>query len=804
MISHKAKENVLPYIRAQHTMYFDPMAPYEPYKVSDVYVYPLFDEVFLPYTEATITPVSDYQKEVLQAAIRFDTPIVLVPEKEYASIMPDQIMASKFKGCFGVFAWPVISNGNEENFEVVAQMGFQCEITSSRWKGSLASATVVEKTPMLIRRDDREEEIENLLEDRFAQILQFLSPDSRKMVSQRLERNAHGSQNRFNFMILNSPLEFEDQLELLYTFNLSEQRLKFMKMLSKSQSKLMIREELNRQTLEGISQRQKEEFLRAQIKTLEGELSMDSNETEESELRKRADAKEWSEETKQDFDKELRKLLRYAPNSPEYAMQYSYLDTFLNLPWQHYDNSRFELEDVERVLNRDHFALDKVKERIIEQMAVLKLRNDLKAPILCLVGPPGVGKTSLGKSVAEALGRKYVRVALGGVHDEAEIRGHRKTYLGSMPGRIISALEKCGTSDPVMVLDEIDKLGADYKGDPSTALLEVLDPEQNNRFHDNYIDHDYDLSKVLFIATANSLDPISGPLLDRMEIINIDGYVEQEKLQIAIRHLVPRNLERHGFAKDEIRFEEDAIREIINLYTRESGVRQLEKRIAQVLRKQARLKAGGKPVNTVITAADMREMLGPQAVFPDLYESNDIPGVVTGLAWTQAGGEILFIESSVAEAKESKLVLTGNLGNVMKESAAIALQYARAHADKYGLTHDDFDNKLLHIHVPEGAIPKDGPSAGITMLTSIMSAFTERKVRLKTAMTGELTLRGKVLPVGGIKEKILAAKRAGITDIALSEQNRKDVEDIPSGYLEGLSFHYFSTAAEVLDFALLP
>ncbi len=551
-----------------------------------------------------------------------------------------------------------------------------------------------------------------------------------------------------------------------------------------------------------MGQRQREEFLRTQMQQIKNELG-DSEEAELDELRQRAEYKEWNEETRERFEKELKKLQRFNPTSADYAIQYAYIDTYLDLPWEHCDNSDFTLDKVEEVLERDHYGLEKVKERIVEQMAVLKLRHDTKAPILCLYGPPGVGKTSLGKSVAEALGRKYVRVALGGLHDEAEIRGHRRTYLGSMPGRIINALEKCGTSDPVMVLDEIDKIGADYKGDPSQALLEVLDPEQNCKFHDNYIDQDYDLSKVLFIATANTLSTISSPLLDRMELIEIGGYIEAEKIEIAKRHLIPKSLVEHGFAEDEMTFSDDALMEIITEYTRESGVRRFEKKINEIMRKQARLKASGKEFPKTVDAELVKKYLGKAEAFNDVYENNDIPGIVTGLAWTQAGGEILFIESSVAPGKEGKLTLTGNLGDVMKESAMLALQYIKANHERLGIPEKALEFGTVHVHVPEGAVPKDGPSAGVTIVTSLASTFTGRKVRSHLAMTGEITLRGKVLPVGGIKEKILAAKRAGIKTVMLCEKNRRDIEEIKPEYIDGLDFHFVGSVEEVLDFALL-
>ena len=475
-----------------------------------------------------------------------------------------------------------------------------------------------------------------------------------------------------------------------------------------------------------------------------------------------------------------------------------------DLPWGEYTTDNFNLKNAQRQLDKDHYGLEKVKERIIEHLAVLKLRGDMKAPIICLYGPPGVGKTSLGKSIAAALNRKYVRVSLGGLHDEAEIRGHRRTYIGAMPGRIIQGLQKAGASNPVFVLDEIDKIGNDFKGDPASALLEVLDPEQNNAFHDNYLDIDYDLSKVLFIATANNLNTISRPLLDRMELIEVSGYILEEKIEIGRRHLVPKQLEEHGLSKDDLDIPKKTMAAIIDSYTRESGVRELDKKIAKIMRKVARKKAEGQTWEHELQVDSLLEYLGMKEYTRDRYEGNDYAGVVTGLAWTAVGGEILYIESSLSRSKGEKLTLTGNLGDVMKESAIIALQYVKAHADELGIDNQVFDHWNLHIHVPEGAIPKDGPSAGITMVTSIASSFTQRKVRAHLAMTGEITLRGRVLPVGGIKEKILAAKRAGIKEIILCDENRKDIEDIKASYLKGLQFHYVHDIREVLDIALLP
>jgi ATP-dependent Lon protease len=473
------------------------------------------------------------------------------------------------------------------------------------------------------------------------------------------------------------------------------------------------------------------------------------------------------------------------------------------LPWNVYSKDNFNLKKVEAKLNHDHYGLEKVKDRILEHLAVLKQRGDMKAPIICLYGPPGVGKTSLGKSIAEALNRKYVRVSLGGLHDEAEIRGHRRTYIGAMSGRIIEGLTKAGSSNPVFVLDEIDKLGQDFKGDPSSALLEVLDPEQNSHFHDNFIDIDYDLSKVLFIATANSLSELSQPLLDRMELIEISGYIEEEKIEIAKRHLIPKQLIENGYKAKEIDFPKPTIAKIIESYTRESGVRELEKKIAKVLRRVARMKMSAEPYPTSIAVDDLKKLLGTEDYSSDRYEGNEFAGVVTGLAWTAVGGEILFVESSLSKGKGEKLTLTGNLGDVMKESAIIALQYLKSHSDQFGINYELFDKYNVHIHVPEGAIPKDGPSAGITMVTSLASSFTQRKVRDHLAMTGEITLRGKVLPVGGIKEKILAAKRAGITDIIICHENKKDIDEIKDTYLKGLTFHYVKTVKDVIDFALL-
>lgn len=611
------------------------------------------------------------------------------------------------------------------------------------------------------------------------------------------------AERRINFLCMQVPILCDERQTLLETSSVKKRLLSLVSMLHKELQYLEIRNELRMRTQNDVNEQQRQHFLEQQMRVIQDELSMGGGDDDFTILSQRAVEKQWPAEMQERFDKELVRLQRYNPQSPEYAIQYSYIDNLLNLPWQNYADVDFTLDEVEAVLDRDHYGLRDVKDRIVEQMAVLKQRGDVKAGILCLYGPPGVGKTSLGKSIADATGREYIRVSFGGLHDEAEIRGHRKTYLGAMPGRIITGLQKCKTGNPVFVLDEIDKIGADHKGDPAMALLEVLDPEQNEHFHDNYIDVDYDLSKILFIATANTLSTISHPLLDRMELIEISGYITEEKVAIAREHLLPKKLADAGLKPSDIAFTDEAFERIISEYTRESGVRQLEKKIAKVLRKLVRLKVSRKEYPTLVEADMIPQYLGKREVFADMYENNDVPGVVTGLAWTAAGGEILFIETSLSKGKGEKLTLTGNLGDVMKESATIALQYLRAHAEEIGIDPEKFTTNDIHIHVPEGAIPKDGPSAGVTMATSLASAFLGCRVKERLAMTGEITLRGKVLPVGGIKEKILAAKRAGITDIVLCEMNRKDIEAIDEMYLKGLTFHYVDTIRQVLDIALL-
>ena len=618
-------------------------------------------------------------------------------------------------------------------------------------------------------------------------------------------KNISNSVMMLNFVCTNMPFNNKEKQTMLETETVKERLFMTMKLLNREINLQNLKAEIRNKTREDIDEQQRNYFLQQQIKNMQAEMG-NGESSEKFELLQKARHKNWPFEVDKTFRKECDKLDNINPQSPDFNVQLTYLQTLINLPWEEYTEDDLNLKRAQRILNKDHYGMEKVKERILEYMAVLSLRGDLKSPILCLYGPPGVGKTSLGKSIAAAMKRKYVRVSLGGLHDEAEIRGHRRTYIGAMPGRIIKSIQKAGSSNPVFILDEIDKVTQNtHNGDPASALLEVLDPEQNNAFHDNYLDVDYDLSKVLFIATANNLSTIPRPLLDRMEIIDVSGYITEEKIEIAKRHLIPRELENTGLNAPTIKpaFNKAAIEMIIERYTRESGVRQLEKQINKALRKIAfNLQIeDGKDYNK-ITPSELEDLLGKPPFYRDIYQGNDYAGVVTGLAWTSVGGEILFIETSLSKGKGSKLTLTGNLGDVMKESAILALEYVKAHAETLSIDYRIFDNWNIHIHVPEGATPKDGPSAGITIATSIASALTQRKVRKNTAMTGEITLRGKVLPVGGIKEKILAAKRAGITDIVMCRENEKDILEIPDMYLKGITFHYVENVQDVWDFAL--
>lgn len=605
-----------------------------------------------------------------------------------------------------------------------------------------------------------------------------------------------------NFACSNIEINITEKQKLLEFDELKNRGMFLLEILIRELQILELKIDIQSKVKTDIDQQQREYLLQQQMKTIQNELGGNPIEQEVEDMKKAASNKKWSKEVAERFTKELDKLKRLNPASGEYSVQYNYLQTLIELPWNEFTTDNFDLIRAQKILDRDHFGLDKVKERILEHLAVLKLKGDLKSPILCLVGPPGVGKTSLGKSVATALGRKYVRMSLGGLHDEAEIRGHRKTYIGAMPGRIIQNIQKSGASNPVFILDELDKVSNSYHGDPSSALLEVLDPEQNMAFHDNFLEIDYDLSKVMFIATANTLASISSPLLDRMEIIDVSGYIVEEKIEIAKQHLIPKIAENHGVEMKQATLSKKIISYIIEHYTRESGVRELNKVLARIYRKLALKIATNSTFKKNIGEDELKEYLGAERFNRDKWLNNKFAGVVTGLAWTAVGGEILFVETSLSKGKGS-LTLTGNLGEVMKESAILALEYLKAHASILDLNSSVFENWNIHVHVPEGAIPKDGPSAGITMITSLASAFTQRKVKEKLAMTGEITLRGKVLPVGGIKEKILAAKRAGIQEIILSEDNRKDVDEIKSIYTEGLTFNYISEISEVIKLALL-
>ena len=609
-----------------------------------------------------------------------------------------------------------------------------------------------------------------------------------------------------NFMCCAMPFNVEDKIEMLSKSDLNDRLVIALRSLHKEMKLLRLQNEISQKTHYDLDEQQKEYFLKQQIKNIRQELGDEEGSPERKEIMEKAKTKQWNEATQKVFKKEMAKLDTIHPQSPDYPIQVGYLQTLVDLPWNECTKDDLSIPRAKRILNQDHYGMEKVKERILEFLAVRALKGGQKSPILCLYGPPGVGKTSLGKSIAAAMKRKYVRMSLGGLHDESEIRGHRRTYIGAMPGRIIKNIQKAGSSNPVFILDEIDKVAQDnFHGDPSSALLEVLDPEQNNAFHDNYLDVDYDLSKVLFIATANELSNIPRPLLDRMELIEVGGYITEEKIEIAKRHLVPKEIENTGLEEQDpkISFNKAALENIIEHYTRETGVRQLKKQINKCLRKVAyEFASTGKIEHPTIGAAEIKGLLGTPPFNRDIYQGNDYAGVVTGLAWTSVGGEILYIETSLSKGKAGKLTLTGNLGNVMKESAVIALEYVKAHVDLLGVDYRIFDNWNIHIHVPEGATPKDGPSAGITIATSIASAITQRKVRKNIAMTGEITLRGKVLPVGGIKEKILAAKRAGITDIVMCKDNRKNIEEIPEKYLKGVEFHYVENVADVWQIAL--
>ncbi len=787
-----------------HAIVEIPTEPVKPMKgvidfEKEVLVMPLRNMVMFP---VVVLPISIGRKSTLQMIRHAQKKDMLVAVFTQTD---DEIEEPKFNDLYhtGVMARVVkIFELNDDSVTVVMQsVGVKVELlkltkTTPFLKGMVApleEKMKVEKTP----------EFQALYESfrdatlHFVNTSEDLPPDSAFAV-----RAINAPEVIVSFVASHFPFPIVEKIELLCMATLKEKLYKLISILNREQQLTDIKLRINKQTHEDLNKQQREYFLHQQMKNIQNELG-GSEESEYLELKKKAATKKWPAAANEQFMKELEKLQRFNSQNPDYALQVNYLQTMLNLPWDVYTDDNHDIRYAERVLDADHYGLEKVKERILEYLAVLRQKGDLKAPIICLYGPPGVGKTSLGKSVAKALKRKYVRMSLGGVHDEAEIRGHRRTYIGAMPGRIISSMLKAGSGNPVIILDEIDKLASDGRGDPASAMLEVLDPEQNGAFHDNYLDMDYDLSKVMFIATANNLSTIPMALLDRMEIIEVSGYITEEKLEIAKRHLIPKELENNGFEKPMVKFNKNSIELVIEDYTRESGVRELEKKINKIIRQIALANARADEVaSVVVTPERVRKYLGVAEYTRDKYQGNEYAGVVTGLAWTAVGGEILFVETSLSKGKGEKLTLTGNLGDVMKESAMLALEYLKAHPQLLGLADDVFDHYNIHIHVPEGAIPKDGPSAGVTMVTSLASAFTRKKVRPYLAMTGEITLRGKVLPVGGIREKILAAKRSGIKEIILCMENKKNIDEIPAKYLTGITFHYVDDIKEVLDLSL--
>ena len=690
----------------------------------------------------------------------------------------------------------------DNNFSIIVQAKKRFEWLEITQTEPFMKATYKLRETVEATKGDKEfKAILDSIRESMLQMLQMLGEPPKELMQ---TIKSEGFSNMLvSYCGTNLPIESREKQDLLNIDNEKDLAYRLLMILNRESQMLEMKMNIQMKTREDLSQQQKEFFLQQQIKTIQEELGGSTQQIEINEFRKKGKSKKWSAEVAETFEKEIQKLERLNPQSPDYSVQYGYIQTILELPWNEYTKDNFNLKNAQKILDRDHFGMDKVKERIIEHLAVLKLKGDLKSPIICLYGPPGVGKTSLGKSIAEALNRKYIRISLGGLHDEAEIRGHRRTYIGAIPGRIIQNIQKAGSSNPVFVLDEVDKIGNDFRGDPSSALLEVLDPEQNYAFHDNYLSIDYDLSKVLFVATANNLNTIPQPLLDRMELINVGGYITEEKIEIAYRHLVRKELANHGIEKGSFIIPKPTLQKIVENYTRESGVRELNKKIAKIMRKVARKIATDEQYPKSLKVGDLHEYLGIEEFNRDKYQGNDYAGVVTGLAWTAVGGEILFVESSLSRGKGSKLTLTGNLGDVMKESAMLAMEYIHSHAEELDINPEIFEHYNTHIHVPEGAIPKDGPSAGITMVTSLSSLYTQRKVRPNLAMTGEITLSGKVLPVGVIREKILAAKRAGISDIILCNENKKDIEEIKEDYLKGLTFHYVSDVKEVIEFALL-
>ena len=776
-------------------------------------VLPIRNNVVYPGVMMPIAISKKSSLKLLKAANQDDRPLILLTQKNNDAKEPtEQDLFS-----VGVIARvlqiiPVPEMGKDTQMAIFEGLNRVQAVDMMEESGVLLAHAIEMAEQMPLKSDKEFKATVDTIKETVQKLLSEGDGNSNSLQGlQTSLRHINSSPTLVNYICAIYHMPTATKQGLLEIHSLAERAEALLTVLEKDLEEMTIKADVRRRTAEKIDKRQREYFLQQEMETIKKDLGDNDDQTLQ-ELRERAKDKKWSQAVAETFDKELKRLEHMHMYSPDYSTQLDYLNTMLELPWGIYSDDNFDMPHAQEILNRDHYGLDKVKERIVEYLAVqrqLNLRgkkekenNPVKSPILCLYGPPGVGKTSLGKSVAEALGRQYVRVSLGGLHDEAEIRGHRRTYIGALPGRIIDSIKKCGTSNPVFVLDEVDKIGADYKGDPTAALLEVLDPEQNSTFHDNYLDVDYDLSRVLFIATANSLETIPRPLLDRMELIEMTGYLQEEKEEIAKRHLIPKVLKNHGLKATQLKFKKEILAHIIEDYTRESGVRSLERQIATICRKVDTKLALGEDYNVTVTLEDLRSYLGQARFSRDAWETNKYVGVVTGLAWTQVGGEILFIETSLSAAKAPTLTLTGNLGDVMKESATLALGYVKAHAKELGIKPEVFEKTAVHIHVPEGAIPKDGPSAGITMTTALVSAFTHRLVKPRIAMTGEMTLRGKVLPIGGVKEKLLAAKRAGITDIILCEDNRKDVSEINEIYLKGLNLHFVHDISEVLEKAL--
>jgi len=754
----------------------------------------LRNAVLFPGTVYPITIGRDKSIKLIRDAERGDFFIGAVPQKDISVEDPDGKDLYRFGTVAKILKTLEMPDGT---ITAILQAFKRIEIDTVIGTEPYITARVTYRKDFVRGENTNDiKAVADSLKDKASQVIRSSSIASKEAIA------ALRGIDNFPFLVnfVATTIEVEniaEKMELLDFDDLKARAMKLLAILDVQVQLMKIKQEINQKVKSEIDQQQREYYLNNQLKTIQEELGMDDN-GEFAKFREKAATKKWSAEVAETFDKELAKLEKYNPSTPDYSVQYNYLQFMLDLPWGELSEDNLDLRHAQKVLDEDHYGLDTVKDRIIEYLAVLKLKGNMKSPILCLYGPPGVGKTSLGKSVAKSLGRKYVRISLGGMHDEAEIRGHRKTYVGALPGRILNALAKAGTSNPVIVLDEIDKLSSDFKGDPSSALLEALDPEQNGTFHDNYLDIDYDLSNVLFMTTANSISPIQPALLDRMEVINVTGYLAEEKYEIAKKYLIPKQMEEHGIPKKELKISKTGLNAIIDQYTRESGVRGLEKQIAKIARVTAKKIALFEPRPSEIKPEHLKEYLGLPTTFHDLQKGNEAPGVVTGLAWTSMGGEILFVESSVSGGKGA-MTMTGNLGDVMKESATIAYQYIKAHPSLAKMTSEEFAAKDIHVHVPEGAVPKDGPSAGITMVSSMVSALRGESIRKGVAMTGEMTLRGRVLPVGGIKEKILAAKRAGVGTIIICEENRKDIEDIKEIYVKGLDFIYVETIDDVIS-----